>query len=174
MNFGEVIQYGFKNYANFSGVVSRRIYWNWYLFVVLCQVPFSVLSSMTYRLEDSTVTMLVSAAANLVSVGLLVPSLALMIRRLRDAGKSPLYLLLWLAPIAFAVVFGLGGVLLGAAVGGSSSAGSFVGGMSAIVFGLGGAGLGAIVGGLGAAIWLIVLLAQPTKYRAQGNRYAEV
>ena len=170
MNFGEVIQYVFKNYANFSGVVDRRIYWFWYMFVVLCQLPFSVLNSMAYRLEDSTVSLAISAVSSLVSVGLLIPSLALAIRRLRDAGKNPLWLLISLLPLATAVIFGLLGVMVGAAVSGGND---FASGLGTLVYGFGGAAIGAIVGGLAAGIVLIIFLAQPTKTRAQGNRYAQ-
>ena len=170
MNFGEVIQYGFKNYANFSGVVDRRIYWFWYLFVVLCQMPFSVLNAMTYRLEDSTVTLVVSMVGNMVSLVFFIPSLALAVRRLRDAGKNPLWMLISLLPIAAAVVFGLFGVMIGAAV---SSQSNFLSGLAILGFGAGGALVGAILGGLAAGTVLIIFLAQPTKTWAQGNRYAQ-
>jgi uncharacterized membrane protein YhaH (DUF805 family) len=170
MNFGEVIQYGFKNYANFSGVVDRRIYWFWYLFVVLCQLPFSVLIAMTTRLEDSTVTMLISAASNLVSLGLFIPSLALAVRRLRDAGKNPLWLLIALTPLVGALVGGLGGLMLGSVAGGFSS---FTSGTATFLLGAGGSIVGAVLGGLAAGIVMIVFLVQPTKTRAQGNRYAQ-
>ncbi|MEY2694441.1 MAG: inner membrane protein YhaI [Actinomycetota bacterium] len=170
MNFGEVIQYGFKNYANFSGVADRRIYWFWYLFVVLCQLPFSVLIAMTTRLENSTITMLISAASNLVSLGLFIPSLALAVRRLRDAGKNPLWLLISLLPLAAGVVFGLFGIMIGVATMGGSD---FASGLGVIVFGFGGAAVGAIIGGIAAGIVLVIFLAQPTRTLAQGNRYAQ-
>ena len=90
-----------------------------------------------------------------------------MIRRLRDSGKSPLYLLVWLAPIVLAIVFAVFGTLIALATGGgsSSSTGIYVGIGSLIGMGL---------GWLGAGVLLIVFLAQPTKTRAQGNKYALV
>lgn len=168
MNFGESIQYGFKNYANFSGVIGRSTYWYWYLFTVCVSFGLNIIQAMFSISGSYLVTGLISMITGLVSLGLVIPSLALMIRRLRDAGHSPLYLLLWLAPIVLAILFAIiGGVIGAAASSGSYSSGFVVAGAAAI-----GALTGAILGGLAAGIWLIVLLAQPTKYRAQGNKYA--
>ena len=171
MTFGESIRYGFKNYANFSGVVGRSTYWYWYLFTVLCLFPVSLLQqALSFAALNTGNPMLtiLSIPLGLVSWALFIPSLALMIRRLRDAGHSPLYLLLWLAPIVLAILFAIIGGVIGAAASSESyTSGFVVAGAAAI-----GALTGAILGGLAAGIWLIVLLAQPTKYRAQGNKYA--
>lgn len=171
MNFGEAIQYGFKNYANFSGVVRRSIYWYWYLFTVLVSFGLNILQAVVaFGLGERMylVSGLFSVIIGMASLALFIPSLALMIRRLRDAGYSPLYLLLWLAPLALAVVFAIIGAIIGAA----ASSNSMVTGFVVLGSALAGAGIGAILGGAAAGIWLIVLLAQPTKTRAQGNKYA--
>jgi len=173
MNFGEAIEYGFKNYANFSGVVRRSTYWYWYLFTFLVSFALNIIQgffSVFSKGETSILVGLVGVLSGLISLGLFIPSLALMIRRLRDAGNSPLYLLLWLAPFVLAIFFAIIGAVIGAAAGGSSySSGLVAAGAAGI-----GALVGAFLGGVGAGVWMIVLLAQPTKTRAQGNKYAVV
>ncbi len=75
-----------------------------------------------------------------------------------------------LLPLAAAVVFGLFGIMIGAATMGGSD---FASGLGAIVFGFGAAAVGAIIGGIAAGIVLVIFLAQPTRTLAQGNRYAQ-
>jgi len=170
MTFKDAIRYGFKNYANFSGVVGRSTFWYWYLFTFLCYVPITILQqvlSVAYIQTNNFVFTLLTIPLGFLPMALFLPTLALMIRRLRDSGKSPLYLLVWLAPIVLAIVFAVFGTLIALATGGgsSSSTGIYVGIGSLIGMGL---------GWLGAGVLLIVFLAQPTKTRAQGNKYALV
>ena len=172
MNFSDSIRYGFKNYANFSGVIGRSTYWYWYLFNFLVIFAVTIIREIILLVsQNSPLGLILSLPLGLVSWGLFLPSLALMIRRLRDTGKSPLYLLLWLAPIVLALAF----AVIGAVIGSAASAGdSYTSTYVVVGSAAAGAGIGAIIGGLAAGIWLIVLLAQPTKTRAQGNKYALV
>ena len=83
MQFIEAIKFGFKNYLNFKGVVARSLFWLWILFVT---IGF-IVSSAIYPLN------LVFLAA------IALPTLALMVRRLRDAGFSPGLLVIWFLPL---------------------------------------------------------------------------
>ena len=94
MKFFNAIGFGFKNYFNFSGEVGRSIFWLWFLFAAGVTVGLHFLG------EALQVSLL------WVSLVFFIPSLALTIRRLRDAGKSPHFLWIWmLAPLGAVVGF---------------------------------------------------------------------
>ncbi len=90
MTFIDAIKSGFKNYANFKGVASRPEYWYWALFAFL-------LGLVTNTIDNVAGT---STLSNIVQLALVVPGLAVAARRLRDAGRSPLWLLSGLAILA--------------------------------------------------------------------------
>ena len=165
MNFQEAIKYGFKNYANFSGVVGRPAYWNWILFIAVINIPATLGSVLVSGSSEGGLFQLLEVA----NLALLTPTLALSVRRLRDAGFSPLWLLSFLVaiPVAF--------------IGASLSVNSHL--TEATEMGIGVPFYAMFVGliewfawfsrGLAlAGILLLVLTAFPTKNRASGNRYA--
>ena len=88
MNFGQAIQAGFRNYVNFEGRARRSEYWYWVLFVTLVQLVMDLVAGS----DDS-------AAAVVATLGLLLPSLAVSVRRLHDIDKSGWFLLLWFIPL---------------------------------------------------------------------------
>ncbi len=88
MNFGQAIQAGFRNYANGSGRASRSEYWYWTLFATLAQVATDIATGS----ERSVIAIVVTLA-------LLLPSVAVGIRRLHDIDKTGWLLLLWMIPI---------------------------------------------------------------------------
>ena len=90
MGFSEAVQSGFSNYANFAGRATRSEYWYWVLFQVIVSIAASVLDSMVWG---------VGALNALVGLGLLLPSLAVGVRRLHDLGKSGWTFLWGLIPI---------------------------------------------------------------------------
>lgn len=83
MQFVNAIKFGFRNYANFTGVVGRSVFWLWVLFLF---IGFTISSSF-FPLP------LYFLAA------IALPTLALMVRRLRDAGFSPALVVIWLLPV---------------------------------------------------------------------------
>ena len=91
MDFVGAIQSGFKNYVTFGGVAKRAEYWYWVLFTVLAGL---VLTAFDMLLG-------VGALANIFSFGTLLPSLAVSVRRLRDSGKSWVWLL---SPLPGAII----------------------------------------------------------------------
>jgi len=97
MDFGQAITSGFSNYARFGGTASRSEYWWWTLFVVLVSLAFNVIDGISG--QDG-----VGALSTLWSLGTLLPSLALAVRRLRDAGYSWAYLFLLLIPFVGAII----------------------------------------------------------------------
>ncbi len=77
VGFGEALKRGFSNYANFNGRASRSEYWWWALSTIICCIP---ILGWIYGLA------------------ILVPSIALGVRRLHDTGRSGWWLLVNLVP----------------------------------------------------------------------------
>lgn len=94
MNISEAFISGFKKYATFKGVATRSEYWYW----VLAWSVFSALAGLLGGKLNLSVALLgFSASANnpalnltftVVSLATLIPSLALITRRLHDTGRS--------------------------------------------------------------------------------------
>jgi len=97
MNFGQAISSGFRNYAEFRGTASRSEYWWWTLFVVLVSIALSIIDRSTG--QDG-----VGVLSSLWSLGTLLPSFALAVRRLRDAGYSWAFLFLFFVPFVGGII----------------------------------------------------------------------
>jgi uncharacterized membrane protein YhaH (DUF805 family) len=93
MGFGEAISSGFRNYANFSGRTPRSGYWFWTLFVVLVSLVAKIVD---FGLTGDPRGGLV---AGIVSLILIIPGIAISVRRLHDRDKSGWFFLLCLIPI---------------------------------------------------------------------------
>ncbi|UIX31812.1 DUF805 domain-containing protein [Streptomyces sp. GQFP] len=78
-----------KKYAVFSGRARRKEYW---MFVL-----FSVIISIALTIVDSFIGFPILSAV--FSLGLLVPSLAVCVRRLHDTGRSAWWLLFGFVPL---------------------------------------------------------------------------
>ena len=87
MTFIDAIKSGFKNYVTFKGVAPRSEFWYWVLFSFLVQL-------VAQTLDGAAGTM---TLGNVVQLALFLPSVALAARRLRDSGRSPLWLLSYAA-----------------------------------------------------------------------------
>ncbi|NHM34004.1 DUF805 domain-containing protein [Neobacillus terrae] len=85
-----------KNYATFNGRARRKEYWMFTLISVIITILLAVAEAATGL--DSILT-------GLFSLAILVPSLAVIVRRLHDTGRSGLMVLLGLIPI-------IGGIIL--------------------------------------------------------------
>ena len=85
MQFGDAIKNGFQNYANFRGVASRSEFWYWTLFTVLVSLGTSIVDSAIGLALDMQAFTLVNTLG---SLALLLPGLAVAVRRFHDAGFS--------------------------------------------------------------------------------------
>ncbi|MGW3289388.1 DUF805 domain-containing protein [Streptomyces sp. NPDC001002] len=82
-----------KKYAVFSGRARRKEYWNFALFVGIIYVVLLVIALAS---KQSALLGLVG----LFYLGVLIPSLAVGVRRLHDTGRSGWWLLFGIVPIA--------------------------------------------------------------------------
>ena len=89
MNFGQAISTCLSNYATFSGRATRPEFWWFFLFQILMYLAASMLGD---------------TVASLISLALLLPSLAVGTRRLHDIGKSGWWQLLVLTGIGVFVL----------------------------------------------------------------------
>jgi uncharacterized membrane protein YhaH (DUF805 family) len=139
-----------KRYAEFSGRSRRTEYWMFFLFQILLAVAFWVLMAIvgggalmsggdaTALAAAGGAIMIVSALYGLVSLALLIPAIAVTVRRLHDTNRTGWWVL---APIAGYVL-----VLVGVAMAASSPDNPGLGGILAMV------------GGIAALVLALVLL----------------
>lgn len=99
MTFAGAVESVLRQYATFDGRAARSEFWWWYL----CTVLVNLVTTGIDRLTDAAIG--VSFVGSLVGLALLVPTLAVSVRRLHDSDLSGWWLL---APIGLA----LGGVVL--------------------------------------------------------------
>jgi uncharacterized membrane protein YhaH (DUF805 family) len=79
LSFATAVRTGFKKYATFSGVATRPEYWWWFLFSFLGDIILTATR--------------VPALSLIWGLALLVPGLAVAVRRLHDTGRSAWWIL---------------------------------------------------------------------------------
>lgn len=103
MSFAQSIRSGFRGYAEFSGTASRSEFWWWILFTVIVGSALAALPMPTVGLTDGT-ALSGPTLAPVWQIAVLLPTLAVTVRRLRDGG-SRLGNVFWiLLPVAGAIV----------------------------------------------------------------------
>jgi uncharacterized membrane protein YhaH (DUF805 family) len=150
MGFGQAISTCFRKYVTFSGRAPRSEYWYFVLFSILIQIPATILDSAFSPAGSSSRSGPVSALLSLV---LLLPSLAVTVRRLHDTNRSGFWILAFYGVIFVGVIIFLASLFEGIRTGALSP--TYAIGLFALI--------------LGAGIWMIVWLAQrgtsgPNKY----------
>ena len=97
MGFGDAISTCFRKYVDFTGRASRSDYWDWYLFRILIIGVIAIVAAVTQANA-------LFGLLGLEALVMLLPTLAVAVRRLHDVNWSG-----WLLLIAF---IPLGGLLL--------------------------------------------------------------
>ena len=100
MSFGDSIATVFRKYAEFSGRASHPEFWWFTLFSALVSTG---LGAFNILMPDGTI-MIGPSLASVWGVAVVVPSLAVAVRRLRDGGHQWTELLWVLLPIAGLIV----------------------------------------------------------------------
>lgn len=94
MTFSEAVSDGFSKYATFSGRTSRSGYWWFYLFYVLVLVGATIVDAVIK----------VPILTGLAVLALLLPSLAVLVRRLHDTDHSGWWILISFIPLVGTIV----------------------------------------------------------------------
>jgi len=84
-----------KKYATFDGRATRKQYWMF----VLCNIVISALLSAVDSLMGTD-----SVATGFYSIAILLPNIALLVRRIHDIGKSGLWAFIGLVPIIGVII----------------------------------------------------------------------
>ncbi len=95
MSFTDAIQSCFNNYANFNGRARRSEYWYFFLFYAVISIVLSALA------RNSSIFSFISG---IVSLALLIPNLAVSVRRLHDIGRSGWYYLISFIPVVGQII----------------------------------------------------------------------
>ena len=164
MNFGTAIKTVFVKYAVFKGVATRSEYWWFSLFSLIMSVILNVL------MGDPNNPNAVASGISLVwSLGILVPSIALSVRRFHDAGFSGKWLLLYFVPaILFFVAAASSIPVILAAVSGTLTGDA----LTAAIAGLLGVAVLPLITGFAMFVFNLVVSVLPSKSAASGNKYA--
>ena len=85
MSFIEAISSGFRSYVNFSGRALRSEYWYWALFLTVVIVPLGVIDEVLYPGEQIGPFSWING---IVVLALILPSIAVFVRRLHDIDRT--------------------------------------------------------------------------------------
>ena len=149
-----------QKYVDFTGRAPRAEYW-WY---VLAIIVLSIVARIIDNILGMNVVGTYGPLSLIVMLGLLVPNLAVSVRRLHDTNRSGWWILLPIIPYCAAFLFG-GAAMMGAASG--SSAGMMAGAGLAGIF---------LLIGFVCAIVLLVFMCLPStpgENRYGRNPYGE-
>lgn len=108
-NFKEAIVACYSKYATFEGRACRAEYWYWGLFGGLAYLLYMFLmmiaagNIISYRYDNDFV-IIVSVIYILFNLSMIIPSLAVCVRRLHDIGKSGLWYFIGLIPLVGAIL----------------------------------------------------------------------
>jgi uncharacterized membrane protein YhaH (DUF805 family) len=168
VTFAGAVKSAFMNFAQFRGVSTRPEYWYFVLFSVLMALVHGTIESVIWppsHTEDVLEALnQPTPFSNIFAIVLLVPSLAVTSRRIRDAGWSGKWLWSLLLPIV-PFVFGVVGVISYLDTVVTPTLEDLV---SLIAY-----FAPAVLLALMVQIFLLVLCLRPSKSKEDGNRYAE-
>ena len=89
-----------KKYAIFSGRARRKEYWYFALFYILISIVLMLTDNVVGTVTEAGVGLL----STIFGLALLIPSLAVTVRRLHDTDRSAWWLLIGLIPLIGAIV----------------------------------------------------------------------
>jgi uncharacterized membrane protein YhaH (DUF805 family) len=90
-----------RKYAVFNGRSRRKEYWMFVLFNIIVSIVLAVLDTMTGTMSA---TYGVGLLGTVYALGVIIPSIAVGVRRLHDTDRSGWWLLIGLVPLIGAIV----------------------------------------------------------------------
>jgi uncharacterized membrane protein YhaH (DUF805 family) len=94
MGFGQAISSGFSNYVNFSDRACRSEYWFWVLFVLIADIVAIAIDAAIGK----------QIISSLFGLAVLLPGLAVTVRRLHDLDRTGWWIFLGLIPLVGAII----------------------------------------------------------------------
>jgi len=95
MSFADAIKHVLTNYVGFTGRALRSEYWYWVLFYLVVYFVLFLIDSSVLQMRVLT---------TLFSLGVLLPAIAVTVRRMHDTDRSGWWVLLSLVPLVGLVV----------------------------------------------------------------------
>lgn len=95
MSFGAAVSTCFRKYATFQGRARRSEYWYWCLFNILVDFVLIAIDYSAYLVVWGDVGILTT----LFSLVVLVPNIAVTVRRLHDIGRSGWWYWIYFVPV---------------------------------------------------------------------------
>ena len=97
MSFVDAIKSVFTQYVGFSGRARRSEFWYFYLFTILLSIVASIVQRAMTNSTNGIVTTIIGLA-------IILPSLAVAVRRLHDTSRSGWWLLIGLIPVVGTII----------------------------------------------------------------------
>ena len=94
----------FENYANFNGRARRAEYWYFALGCFLLLIPFYIIGIIGVAIQSQILSFTGPGLYFLIAIALIVPSLAVAVRRLHDLNKSGWYYFIGLIPFVGSII----------------------------------------------------------------------
>jgi uncharacterized membrane protein YhaH (DUF805 family) len=168
VTFAGAVKSAFVNFAQFRGVSTRPEYWYFVLFSVLMALVLGTIDSLIWppvATDDVLVALnQPTPFSNVFAIVLLVPSLAITSRRIRDAGWSGKWLFALLLPL-IPFLFGVVGFI--------SYLDTVVTPDIEVLVTLVSYFVPALLLAFAVQVFLLVLCLKRSKSKEDGNRYAE-
>jgi uncharacterized membrane protein YhaH (DUF805 family) len=107
MGFVEATKSGFRNYVNFKGRASRSEYWYFVLATILGSIVFGIIDGLVFGMGSAELTSgdgvgfaySAGVLGTIWSLAVLLPSIAVGIRRMHDIDRSGWWILIGLVPL---------------------------------------------------------------------------
>tara|TARA_B110000003_G_scaffold1542_1_gene1609 strand:- start:165 stop:533 length:369 start_codon:yes stop_codon:yes gene_type:complete len=101
MSFTQAAKSFFSKYADFSSRSSRSEYWYAYLFILLVSAGLAFVEGLLFLFPESEDSILVL----IFQVGIIIPSVAIVVRRLHDTNRSGWWYLIVFTIIGIIPIF---------------------------------------------------------------------
>lgn len=91
-----------KKYAVFDGRAGRQEYWFFILFNILISMALGYVDWLTGNINPETG---LGVLSGIYALGVMIPGMAVSVRRLHDTGRSGWWLLITFVPVIGAIIF---------------------------------------------------------------------